>query len=126
MATPLSRLVFTFIMQVAEQFFGDALLVSARELSVKVARFGPFSAEGDVVLIRAVFTVVVTVANLPAENAAPIATLEPIPTSALISVFFGFIVGTVTAVVDTVATVFHVDADVVLALKSLFRTKFPT
>ena len=126
MATPLIRLVFKVIMQVAEQFFGDALPVGARELSVRVARFGSFSAEGDVVLIRAVFTVVVTVANLPAENAAPIVTLEPIPTSEFISAFFGFIVGTVTAVVDTVATVFHVDVDVVLALKSLFRTEFPT
>ena len=126
MATPLIRLVFTVIMQITEQFFGDALPVGAGELSVGIARFGPFSAESDVVLVRAVFTVVVTVANLPAENAAAVVALEPIPTSAFIGALFGFLVRTVTAIVNTVATVLHIDADVIVALESLLRTEFPT
>ena len=128
MATPLIRLVLAVIMQVAEQFFGDALPVGAGELSVGVARFGPFGAEGDVVLVGTVFAVVVTVANLPAEDAAPIVALEPIPTSAFVGALFRFLVGTVkvTAVVDTVETVLHVDADVIVALEPLLRTVFST
>ena len=66
MAAAFVRFIFTVVVQVAQKFFGDAPAVGASELSVGVARLGTLSAQSDIVLVRAILAVVVTVANLPA------------------------------------------------------------
>ena len=62
--------------EIAEEFFGDAVVVGARVLGVGIARSRYFSAECDVVLIGAVLAVVVTVADLPGQDAVSIVALE--------------------------------------------------
>ena len=72
-------------MEIADKFSGDTVVVSTRVFRVRIARLGYLSAECDVIFIRAVFTVVVTVTNLPRENTASIVALETITTDALVA-----------------------------------------
>jgi hypothetical protein len=124
-AAALVRLVLAVVLQIADQLLGHAVAVSASELLVGVTRLGPLGAERHVVLVRAVLAIVVAVANLPAQNTPPVVTLESIPTAALVRALFRFLVRIVSAVVDAVAAIFHVDADVIVALKTFRRAVFP-
>lgn len=123
MATSFVRFIFAIILQIADQFFGNAVAIGASELRVGIARFRPFGAERDVILVRTVFAIVVSVAYLPTENATSIVALEPITSSAFILTFFRFLVRIIAAIVDTVATTFRVDADVIVALEPFGWTK---
>ncbi len=111
-------------LQVADLFLGDAFAVGASVVRVDVARLGPFGAQCDVVLVGAVLAVVVSVAHLPAKDAALVVALEPVLTAAFFAAVFRLLVGIVTAVVDSVAPVFQVDAHVIVALETLRRTIF--
>ena len=72
-------------MEIADELSRNAIIISTGVFRVRIARLGYLSAECDVIFIRAVFTVVVTVTNLPRENTASIVALETITTDALVA-----------------------------------------
>lgn len=72
-------------MEIADKFSGDTVVVSTRVFRVRIARSRFLSTKSNIIFIGAVITVVVTVANLPRENAASIVTLETITTDAFIA-----------------------------------------
>lgn len=125
MTTSFIRLVFAIILQVANQFFGHAVTIGASELIVGIARLWSFSAKGHVILVRSVLAVVVAVAYLPTQNTTAVIALEAIATAAFIRTFFRFLIRIVTAIVDAVAAILNVNADVIVAFKSFRWTKFP-
>ena len=71
-------------MEIADEFFGDAVVVGTGVFRVRTTRSGYLGAERDIILIRAVITVVLTVTNLPGENTASIVALKAITADALI------------------------------------------
>ena len=71
-------------MEIADEFFGDAVVVGTGVFRVRTTRSGYLGAERDIILIRAVITVVLTVTNLPGENTASIVALKTITADALI------------------------------------------
>lgn len=126
MATTLVRFIIAIIVQVTQKLPGYATAVGASELSVWIAGFRSFGAQGHVILVRAVLAVIMAVADLPAQDAPTVVALETIPAAAFVSTFFWFLVRVVTTVIDAVTSVFHVDTDVVVTFEPLRRAKFAT
>lgn len=124
MTAPFVRLVFTIVLQVANQFFWHAVAVGAGELLVGIAGFGSLGAERHVIFVRAVLAVVVAVANLPTQNAPTVVALEPIATAAFIRAFFRFLVRIVTAIVDAVAAILDINTHVIVAFETFGWTVF--
>lgn len=124
MATPFIRFIATVVVEIADELSRNAIIISTGVFRVRIARLGYLSAECDVIFIRAVFTVVVTVTNLPRENTASIVALETITTDALVAAVALFI-GIVATIINTVTPIFFVDANVISALEPVGWTESP-
>ena len=114
--------VSAVVLQVADLGAVDAVTVGALEVAEQVrARSGSVCAEGHVVLVRTVATVVFAVADVVPGNALEVIALELLDLVAgkVLAEFFRF-VRVVAAIVLSVAKVSVVDADVVLALVLVF------
>ena len=124
MTSALIRFVLAVVVQIANEFTSDTIAIGAGEFCIGITRFGSLGTKGDIILIRTVFTIVLPIANLPAEDTASIIALESITTGTFVTTFFRFFVGSVPTIVDPVALIFGVDADVIIALEPFSRTEF--
>jgi len=125
MTSRLVRVVTAVVLVVADEIFLNALAVIAFELPVGARRRKRRIADRVVVLIRRVAAVVHTVADKVHHNALAVLALIP-PRSrtrgCCVTTEFGIFIGTISAVIHSIARVPVRNTNVVVALEPVFST----